>query len=151
MTHFRKPGFGSPGGLPSRDLILPLCTKIASLAGRGCGYDLLQQLEGGGRCGNSALQVGVKRHDGQASVLVARCLALSGISVCPSSSWRSAFIYLKLMFDKPSYYLEDLKLLRMGGGGAGTGLYTLLCLETYCPFRHLEFGRPHHHPPRQSE
>lgn len=143
--------FGSPGGLPSRDLILPLCTKIASLAGRGCGYDLLQQLEGGGRCGNSALQVGVKRHDGQASVLVARCLALSGISVCPSSSWRSAFIYLKLMFDKPSYYLEDLKLLRMGRGEAGTGLYTLLCLETYCPFRHLEFGRPHHHPPRQSE
>lgn len=119
MTHFRKPGFGSPGGLPSRNLILPLCTKIASLAGRGCGYDLLQQLEGGGRCGNSALQVGVKRHDGQASVLVARCLALSGISVCPSSSWRSAFIYLKLMFDKPSYYLEDLKLLRMGGGEQG--------------------------------
>lgn len=118
VTHFRKPGFGSPGGLPSRDLILPLCTKIASLAGRGCGYDLLQQLEGGGRCGNSALQVGVKRHDGQASVLVARCLALSGISVCPSSSWRSAFIYLKLMFDKPSYYLEDLKLLRMGGRGS---------------------------------
>lgn len=143
--------FGSPGGLPSRDLILPLCTKIASLAGRGCGYDLLQQLEGGGRCGNSALQVGVKWHDGQASVLVARCLALSGISVCPSSSWRSAFIYLKLMFDKPSYYLEDLKLLRMGGREAGTGLYTLLCLETYCPFRHLEFGRSHHHPPRQSE
>lgn len=119
MTHFRKPGFGSPGGLPSRNLILPLCTKIASLAGRGCGYDLLQQLEGGGRCGNSALQVGVKRHDGQASVLVARCLALSGISVCPSSSWRSAFIYLKLMFNKPSYYLEDLKLLRMGVGEQG--------------------------------
>lgn len=51
-------------------------------------------------------------------MLVARCLALSGISVCPSSSWRSAFIYLKLMFDKPSYYLEDLKLLRMGGRGS---------------------------------
>lgn len=32
-------------------------------------------------------------------------------------------MYLKLMFNKPSYYLEDLKLLRM----EGAGLYTLLC------------------------
>lgn len=60
MTYFRKPGVGSPGGLPSGDLVLLLCTKIASLADRGCGYDLLQQLEGCGRCGDSALQVGVK-------------------------------------------------------------------------------------------
>lgn len=154
VTHFWKPGVGGRGGLASGELILPHYTKTASPAGRGCGCDLAAAAGGWWEVWRLCFAGGCKI-TWWAEVCVGCQRSRSFYLASPHApvviGGLLAYIWIDVQ-QALSYYLEDLKRLRMEGAELyilcyilkpvdSSGFLSLDALPSYPPTTWIIWGR----------